>query len=119
MARMNLGEILKYHRERLGDTLEEVAFRAGTDASNLSRIERGVQQPSVSVLMNIAHALNVQLSTVFEQIEKGFGVLEDHQEWDEVSVQVLRVLKHLTPGERQLALELIRTVASHKKKGND
>lgn len=115
ITRMELGEILKHYRERLGDTLEEVAFRAGTDASNLSRIERGLQQPSVTVLMNIAEALNVRVSAVFTQLESQFEVAENETTWDQSTVQMLRILKGLTPTQRELVLRITRVVAEQGK----
>gem|GEM_PF-296728 len=112
---MEIGDILKYYRERLGDTLEEVAFRAGTDASNLSRIERGLQQPSVKVLRSITNALNVRLSAVFGQIENQFEVAEPDIAWDQSTVQILRILKTLSPTERELILRIARVVAEQNK----
>ena len=35
---MDIGGILKARRVRRDETLEDVAFRAGTDAGNLSRL---------------------------------------------------------------------------------
>lgn len=40
---MTVGAVLRRLRKALGLTLEEMAERAGTDAANLSRIERGKQ----------------------------------------------------------------------------
>ena len=55
---MTIGEILKRYRLKMGETLEEVAYRAGTDPSNLSRVERGMQQPSVALLEALAKSLD-------------------------------------------------------------
>lgn len=43
---MNIGKVIRALRTERGDSLETLAFEVGTDASNLSRIERGLQQPS-------------------------------------------------------------------------
>ncbi len=42
---MNIGKVIRALRTERGDSLETLAFEVGTDASNLSRIERGLQQP--------------------------------------------------------------------------
>ena len=53
---MNIGKVIRALRTERGDSLETLAFEVGTDASNLSRIERGLQQPSEDVLKAIAAA---------------------------------------------------------------
>lgn len=45
---MQIGQVIRVLRTERGATLESLAFEAGTDASNLSRIERGVQRKRVS-----------------------------------------------------------------------
>src|SRR5699024_6273858 len=112
---MEIGDILKYYRVRLGDTLEEVAFRAGTDAGNLSRIERGLQQPSVKVLRSITNALNVRLSAVLGKIGDQFEVAEHAIAWCRSTVQVLRILQAISPTEREVILRIGRVVAEQNK----
>lgn len=55
-----LGENIKKVREKAGKTQEELAKQAGIHFSYLSRIERGIVNPSVEVLENIAKALKVK-----------------------------------------------------------
>lgn len=66
---MDIGGILKARRERRRETLEEVAFRAGTDAGNLSRIERNRQDLSVRRLARLCDALEMSLTELFEELE--------------------------------------------------
>ena len=56
---MNIGQVIREIREARKATLEEVAFAASTNASNLSRIERGAQGYSPETLERIASALGV------------------------------------------------------------
>src|SRR5690606_5951530 len=67
---MKIGAVLKIRRDDRGETLEEVAHRAGTDASNLSRIERGTQQPSVGLLEALARALETRVSELYLEVER-------------------------------------------------
>lgn len=66
---MDIGGILKARRQRRKETLEDVAFRAGTDAGNLSRIERNRQDVSVQRLARLCDALEISLTELFEELE--------------------------------------------------
>ena len=59
---MHIGQVIREIREARKATLEEVALAADTNASNLSRIERGAQGYSPETLERIAIALGVTVS---------------------------------------------------------
>lgn len=66
---MNIGQVIREIREARKATLEEVAFAADTNASNLSRIERGAQGYSPETLERIASALGVTVSELHLRTE--------------------------------------------------
>jgi len=66
---MHIGQVIRAIREARKATLEEVAFAANTNASNLSRIERGRQGYSPEVLERIAQALGVTVAELHVQAE--------------------------------------------------
>ena len=66
---MNIGQIIREIREEHKATLEEIAFAADTNASNLSRIERGTQGYSADTLARIASALGVTVSDLHLRME--------------------------------------------------
>lgn len=66
---MHIGKVIRQIREARKATLEEVAFAADTNASNLSRIERGVQGYSAETLERIASALGVTVSELHLRTE--------------------------------------------------
>src|SRR5574343_29906 len=68
---MSIGSVIRRARKALNLTLEAVPHEAGTDASNLSRIERGVQQPSIELLQLIAQTIQVPVSVLFAEVEYG------------------------------------------------
>lgn len=68
---MSIGYVIRRARKALNLTLEAVAHEAGTDAGNLSRIERGVQQPSIELLQLIAQTIQVPVSVLFAEVEYG------------------------------------------------
>lgn len=68
---MNIGLIIREIRIAKGLTLEEVAYGAGTDGGNLSRIERGLQRCIPELLERIASTLDVPVSELYQRVEAG------------------------------------------------
>jgi len=59
------GNIRKYRTER-SMTIEELANLLETDYSQIGRMERGVVNPSISIVFDIAAALGVNPSQLLE-----------------------------------------------------
>lgn len=55
-----VGKNVKKYREELGVSQEELAFRAGLHRTYISGVERGIRNPTVTVLGKIAEALDRQ-----------------------------------------------------------
>jgi transcriptional regulator with XRE-family HTH domain len=68
---MKIGQVIRQIREAHKATLEEIALAADTNASNLSRIERGTQGYSPETLERIATALGVTVSELHRRMEIG------------------------------------------------
>ena len=66
---MEIGQIIRALRQERGETLEQLAHEIGTDPSNLSRIERGVQQPAADSLKMIAAALHTTVAALHTRAE--------------------------------------------------
>ncbi|MBK7052739.1 MAG: helix-turn-helix transcriptional regulator [Rhodoferax sp.] len=66
---MKIGQVIREIRESHKATLEEIALAADTNASNLSRIERGTQGYSPETLERIATALGVTVSELHRRME--------------------------------------------------
>lgn len=64
------GKVLRQMRNDLGISQEELAFRAGVDNGFVSRLERGVRQPTLTTILNIAKALRVKPSVLMSRLEK-------------------------------------------------
>lgn len=62
-----VGPRIRAARVRRGHTLEDVAERAGLNKAFLSRVERGLKSPSLSTLLRIAAALEVEIGTLLGQ----------------------------------------------------
>jgi XRE family transcriptional regulator, regulator of sulfur utilization len=59
-----LGKNIKKARKKAGITQNELAEKVGVHASYISRIERGVVNPSYEVVESIAKALKVKSSDI-------------------------------------------------------
>lgn len=66
---MKIGQVIREIREAHKATLEDIALAADTNASNLSRIERGTQGYSPETLERIAKALGVTVSELHLRME--------------------------------------------------
>ncbi|MBY9068241.1 helix-turn-helix transcriptional regulator [Hyphomonas sp. WL0036] len=66
--RKKFGKRLRQLREERGWSQEEFADRAGLHRTYVSAVERGVRNPTLSVLSRLADALAVTLSDLVETI---------------------------------------------------
>lgn len=62
---MKIGEAIKQLRLERGATQEDVALEAGTNAGNLSRIERCQQQPALELVEKISAALGMTVADLY------------------------------------------------------
>src|SRR4051812_28391378 len=113
---------IKELRKKRGDTLKSLAQKVNFDFSNLSKIERGIHEPSLPLLEKIAAVYNVGLDYFFEsdqysREEQEFmchlaldskDLLEDYH--------LFLDSKKLSESELDLAIEIIRKlrVAIHQ-----
>lgn len=58
----NIGKNLKKIRKNRGLTIETLSINAGVSKSMISEIERGIRNPSITVLWNIANSLKIPLN---------------------------------------------------------
>ena len=53
-------------RAKQNITQEELAFRVGTQKSNISRLESGTYNPSLEFLIKVAHSLGKEMKIILE-----------------------------------------------------
>lgn len=63
------GGVLQRHRARVSLSQEELAFRAGVDRTFVSRLERGIRQPTITTLIGLAEALGIAASSLVQETE--------------------------------------------------
>lgn len=66
-------EVLRLRLEK-GWSQSELAERAGTKQANISRLESGLSNPSISFLQKIAKALSTNISVTFERYSSNINI---------------------------------------------
>ena len=64
------GGVIKKHRQRLGISQEELAHRADVDRTFVSRMERGVRQPTITTLIGLGQGLGVSAAELVRETEE-------------------------------------------------
>lgn len=66
------GEVLRRYRSDRGISQEELAYRADVDRTFVSRLERGIRQPTITTLIGLGLALGVSAAELVEEAEREF-----------------------------------------------
>tara|TARA_R110001583_G_scaffold182360_1_gene340149 strand:- start:105 stop:527 length:423 start_codon:yes stop_codon:yes gene_type:complete len=131
---MNIGHVIKILRLQRKMTQEQIALEADMATSNVSRIEKGLRQPSQKVLQRLAIALNTKPSILYAASERPITdisdfleklvdeekIEEEEEERDEQYINqlllshetqsVLKLFSELTPHNKTLMLEQLKTL---------
>ena len=114
---------IKELRKKRGDTLKSLAEKLNYDFSNLSKIERGIHQPSLPLLEKIAAVYNVGIDYFFEYYkyykrEQEFMSYLDLESKNFFDYQLYLDGQKLSEDELHLVIEIIRKLraASNAKK---
>lgn len=110
---MDIGDILRQRRERRGETLEEVAFRAGTGAGNLSRIERNLQSPVLSTLEKLCEALEISLIEALQEAKgasRDCYVRDPASAFDKDTRELLAVTEELVSKQKQVLVRFAESL---------
>ena len=67
---MNVGERIKFFREKQGITINKLATRSGVSQSYIREIELGNKQPTIEYLEYLCNGLNISLLEFFDVEEK-------------------------------------------------
>jgi transcriptional regulator with XRE-family HTH domain len=110
---MKIGEAIRKLRQERGATQEEVAIDAGTNAGNLSRIERCQQQPSLELVEQIAAALGTTVADLYAYAESIQKEVTSTKQASAPSAAVETTLfrrnfQLLTPENKRLAIDFVK-----------
>ncbi|AZO74732.1 MAG: helix-turn-helix domain-containing protein [Mesorhizobium sp.] len=103
-----IGRRIRSERDLRGWSLAELAERSAVSKAMLSAMERGMTSPTAALLVRIASAFGMTLSTLIARAEmQGGGVCRKDEQpvWQDPATGYVR--RHLSPAT-QMPLELIR-----------
>lgn len=66
------GEVLRRYRSEKNISQEELAFLAGVDRTFVSRLERGIRQPTITTMIGIGQALGVPAAVLMRETEEQY-----------------------------------------------
>lgn len=66
------GKVLQRRRLEKDISQEDLAFQAGVDRTFISRLERGIRQPTITTLISIGQALGISAATLLQETEKEY-----------------------------------------------
>ena len=66
------GDVLRRYRSDRSISQEELAFQAGVDRTFVSRLERGIRQPTITTLIGLGQALGVSAAELVQETEKEY-----------------------------------------------
>lgn len=112
---MDIGRAIHAIRTARGLKLEAIAAEAGTDSGYLSRIENGSRQPSLAMLIAIASAMNVCVSSIVlvaegrdsENFQGGEGS-ETASNLDAPAIKARGLFRRIRPEHQTIALEFLK-----------
>lgn len=124
---MNIGHVIKILRIQREMTQEQIALEIDIATSNISRIEKGIRQPSQQVLQKIAKALNTKPSVLYAASERPVTDISDFLEneiyekessKDDIdqlllnheTQSMLKLFCELTPNNKSLLLEQLKVL---------
>lgn len=64
------GNVLRYHRRRRSLSQEKLAEAIDMDRTYISMLERGIHQPSLTVFLRVAQALDVPANDMIESVRQ-------------------------------------------------
>ena len=99
-----LGEFIRSQRELHALTLRQLAEMSGISNPYLSQIERGLREPSETVLEALAQNLELSAEVLYEQAGRAPAGEDESEEWP--VVDAIKADTHLTARQRQALLEV-------------
>lgn len=116
---MDICQVIRALRESKSISAEQLALNLGVETSTITRVERGERRLSTKLLEEIAFALNTSVTELYAIVEGKVVVTQPHQqgnagEVEETLMALRRPLSEMNDAQRELLIELAKTVAHSK-----
>ena len=100
---------IKRRRQSIGMSQEALALTAGITQSQVSRYERGLNDPTGDILVKIAHALNTTADYILGVTDNpDREVTEDNL--DSLETEIFQLLRSSSEDDRKRALSVIKAM---------
>jgi transcriptional regulator with XRE-family HTH domain len=118
---------IKELRLKNGDTLKELARKINYDFSYLSKIERGLNIPSISLLKKVSTVYNVNVTYLIENSRDNY-TCEENDFINDLNIDMENILdkyhltldgKDITEEEYEFMVDVLRKLRSVLNKTND
>ncbi len=115
---MHIGQVLKALRIRRGLTQEQLALDVDVATSNVSRVERGLRQPTGELLGRWVAALGTSISEVYAVAEgrPAAALGETVETYLPDTQALLRAYRELTPENQAQVLEYVKMLRRLQKR---
>lgn len=64
------GRVIRARREQMGVSQEELAYQANVHRTYVSMLERGISNPTLSVIADLASALKTTITSLAREVER-------------------------------------------------
>lgn len=108
---MEIGKKIKKIRESKGLSAKEVISIAGIGSAMYSRIENGVNEPSLATLEKIAKALGVKIADIFDQD----NALAELNSYDSSLMEKVKIIETLPEEERKTVFSVVDAFITKQK----
>lgn len=95
-------------RKELGISQEELAAAIGTNQRQISRYERGDNDPTGEVLISLADALDTTIDFLVGRSANPLRPLRNENDLDDVEREAITVLRSKPPTDRKRVVEIMR-----------
>lgn len=108
---MTTGLRIAERRKRLELSQEELAYRIGTNQRQVSRYERGANDPTGEVLVKIADALDTTIDYLMGRTSTPDRDSHSQNDLSEDEAEIIRLIRRAKPEKRSIMRSIIRELA--------
>lgn len=111
-----VSEIISRLRNDRGFSISELALRAQTEPSTISRIENGQQHPSFVTVFQITEALDISLLEFMELMQENPDIESALSEPKSTTEEVIKGVEDLSEQQLDILLDVARSIEKHLEK---